>query len=399
MEKLISFQDNLLRNITSDFKRYLYHQIDFDQRMIAIKGIRGVGKTTMLLQYLKTQNLSKSLYVTADHPWFYTKNLLETAEEWHKLGGKLLIIDEVHKYKNWSAELKNIYDGFPSMKVIFTASSALDIYRGEADLSRRVLTYTLHGLSFREYLIINKIATIKTYDLATILTNHRSITSQIMEQLETPIPYFRAYLRHGYLPFYASQKANEQDYLTRVFQIIDASLAYDLAFINDYSAEHQAKIKKLLGILSQTVPFIPNILELASQLQIGRNTLLMLLQNLEQAALINLIHKTGKGTSVLQKPDKITLENTNFCYALSNIPDEGSMRETFFVNQLKNAGHKVEVSDLADYLVDEKTTVEIGGKSKKKKQIKDIEDAFVIKDNIESGFGNIIPLWLFGFLY
>lgn len=399
MEKLLSFQDNLLRNTKSDFKRYLYDKISFGERMIAIKGIRGVGKTTMLLQYLKTQNLNNSLYVTADHPWFYTKNLLETAEEWHKMGGRLLIIDEVHKYKNWSAELKNIYDGFPEMQVIFTASSALDIYRGEADLSRRVLSYALHGLSFREYLIINKLATIKTYSLTDILTNHRAICLEISEQIEAPMKHFKAYLRQGYLPFGSMQKGNEQDYLTRVFQIIDASLTYDLAFINDYSAEHQSKIKKLLGIISETVPFIPNILELATQLQMGRNTLLMLLQHLEQASLINLINKTGKGTSVLQKPDKITLENTNFCYALSNIPDEGSMRETFFVNQLKNAGHIVQVSELADYLIDEKITFEIGGKSKKKKQIKDIDNAFVVKDNIESGFGNVIPLWAFGFLY
>ena len=399
MEKLISFQDNLLRNTKSDFKRYLYDKISFDERMVAIKGIRGVGKTTMLLQYLKTQNLDRSLYVTADHPWFYTKNLLDTAEEWHQLGGKLLIIDEVHKYDRWSSELKNIYDGFPDMRVIFTASSALDIYRGEADLSRRVLSYDLHGLSFREYLIMNKIASIKNYKLADILSNHRTICAEINEQIETPLKYFKAYLRQGYLPFGSVQKANEEDYLTRVFQIIDACLAYDLAFINDYSSEHQSKIKRLLGILAETVPFVPNILELASQLQMGRNTLLMLLQHLEQAALINLINKTGKGTSVLQKPDKITLENTNFCYALSNIPDEGSMRETFFVNQLRNAGHLVQLSEVADYLIDGRVTFEIGGKNKKKKQIKDIDEAFVVRDDIEAGIGNIVPLWVFGFLY
>jgi predicted AAA+ superfamily ATPase len=398
MEKLISFQDNLLRNIKSDFRRYLYDSISFGERMIAIKGIRGVGKTTMVLQYLKTQNLNKSLYVTADHPWFYTKNLLDTAEEWHKMGGRLLIIDEVHKYKAWSSELKNIYDGFPDMQIIFTASSALDIYRGEADLSRRVLSYSLHGLSFREYLIINKIASFKTYSLTELLMNHRAIASEIIEQIESPLRHFKAYLRHGYLPF-GLVKGNEQDYLTRVFQIIDACLAYDLAFINDYSAEHQSKIKRLLGILSETVPYIPNILELATQLQIGRNTLLMLLQHLEQASLINLINKTGKGFSALQKPDKITLENTNFCYALSNVPDEGSMREIFFVNQLRNAGYTVEVADTADYLIDGKITVEIGGKSKKKKQIKAINDAFIIKDNIETSVGNVVPLWLFGFLY
>jgi uncharacterized protein len=398
METLVSFQDNLLKNLKTDFKRYLYYRISFDQRMVAIKGIRGVGKTTLLLQYLKTQNKSTSIYVTADHPWFYTHTLLDTAEQWYKVGGRLLIIDEVHKYKNWSNELKNIYDGYPDLRIVFTASSALDIYRGEADLSRRVLTYQLHGLSFREYLKINKIVDFEALSLDNILENHREISLDIISKMENPLVHFKAYLVKGYLPFGATQ-TNIADYLMRVFQIIDASLIYDLAFINDYSADHQSKIKKLLGIFSETVPYTPNIQALAGDLHLGRNTLMTLLRHLEQASLINLVNKTGKGTAILQKPDKILIENSNFCNALSQYPNSGSIREIFFVNQLKNASHKIQISDTADYLIDSKYTFEIGGKNKTKKQIKGLEATFVIKDDIESGFNNVLPLWLFGFLY
>lgn len=398
MESLFAFQDNLLKNLKLDFKRYLYDKISFEERMVAVKGIRGVGKTTLLLQYLKTQNKNQSLYVTADHPWFYNHTLLDTADEWYKMGGRLLIIDEVHKYKNWSNELKNIYDGYTDLRIIFTASSALDIYRGEADLSRRVLTFQLHGLSFREYLKINKIADFEAFSYQDILKNHREISLEIINTVVNPLLYFKAYLVKGYLPFGATQ-TNIQDYLTRVFQIIDASLIYDLAFINDYSADHQSKIKKLLGIFSETVPYIPNIQELAGNLQIGRNTLMTLLKHLEQASLINLVNKTGKGTAILQKPDKILLENSNFCHAISNNPNNGSIREIFFVNQLKNVDQLVQVSEVADYLINEADTFEIGGKNKTKKQIKGLQAAYVTKDDIESGFGNVIPLWLFGFLY
>lgn len=398
MEKLFSFQDNLIKNTKMDFKRYLYDEVSFENRMLAIKGIRGVGKTTLLLQYLKTQNPAKSLYVTADHPWFYTHGLLDTAEEWHKQGGRLLIIDEVHKYVNWSAELKNIYDGFPDIRVIFTASSALDIYRGEADLSRRVLSYSLHGLSFREYLAINHIHTFHPISLEDIINNHRQLCLDILEKVEAPLVYFKKYLRSGYLPF-GTREMNEEDYLTRVYQIVDATLAYDLAFINDYSAVHQSKIKKLLGILVETVPFIPNITELAATLQISRNTLLLLLEHLEQGSLINKISKTGRGTSLLQKPDKIVLENTNFSHALSQQPVEGTLRETFFVNQVRNKGYSVEVAEQGDFLVKGQYTFEVGGKNKKQKQIKEVENAYLVKDNINSGFGNVIPVWLFGFLY
>ena len=398
MEKLFSFQNNILKSTKSTFKRYLYDSIDFESRLVGLKGIRGVGKTTMLLQYLKTQPLSSSLYVTADHPWFYQHTLLDTAEEWHKQGGRLLVVDEVHKYANWSAELKNIYDGFPEMHLLFTASSALDIYRGEADLSRRALSYTLHGMSFREYLALYQIAQFPVVSLPELLDNHQQLALEILQTMNNPLVHFKNYLQTGYLPLGIETKHREE-YYTRVFQLIDAVLGFDLAFMHDYSASHQVKIRRLLGIISDSVPYIPNTQELATTLQVSRNTVLMWLQHLGQAALIRNIHKKGRGASALQKPDKIVLENTNFNYVLGQNPNEGTLRETFMANQLSNAGHKVEIAEQGDFEINGRFTFEVGGKSKKQKQIKDIEEAWVVQDNIEVGYRNTIPLWLFGFLY
>ncbi|MCP9766651.1 ATP-binding protein [Lacihabitans sp. LS3-19] len=400
MEKLFSFQNSLLRNINLNFKRYLYNNINFENRMIGIKGIRGVGKTTLMLQYLKTQNLETSLYVTLDHPYFYQNDLLSTAEEWNKLGGTLLIIDEVHKYKNWSQELKNIYDGLPKMKIIFSASSALDIYRGEADLSRRVLTYYLHGLSFREYLAFNRIAELPSVELSEIVQNHVKIAMSTLDILKHPLIQFKNYLKYGYLPIAnkISSQSQEDEYLTKIFQIIDATLAYDMAFINEYSVIHQTKIKKLLSILADSVPYVPNTSELAAKLELSRNTLLMFLEHLQKAALINNISKIGKGTSTLQKPDKILLENTNFSYALTRNPVEGTLRETFFINQVKNMNLKAELAEQGDFVVDGKYTFEVGGKSKKQKQVEGVPNSYIVKDNIEVGYGKNIPLWLFGLM-
>jgi uncharacterized protein len=398
MEKLFSFQNNILQNTPTAFKRYLYEQVDFEGRLVGVRGIRGVGKTTLLLQYLKTQPLATSLYVTADHPWFYQHSLLDTAELWHQQGGRLLVIDEVHKYERWSSELKNIYDGFPQMRVLFTASSALDIYRGEADLSRRALGFTLHGMSFREYLSLYQIAHLPAISLLDLLQNHQTLAMDILQQLPSPLLHFKNYLQTGYLPL-GIETTSEQEYTTRTFQLIDAVLGFDLAFLHDYSTSHQSKIRRLLGILADAVPYIPNVLELATTLQVSRNTVLMWLQHLAQAAIIRNIHKQGHGTSALQKPDKIVLENTNFNYALGQNPNDGTLRETVMVNQLSNAGHRVVLAEQGDFLVDDVYTLEVGGANKKKKQIASLAHAWVVRDNTEVGHTNAIPLWMFGLLY
>ncbi|ETZ23699.1 ATP-binding protein [Pedobacter sp. V48] len=399
MESLIAYQENLLTHTDGEFFRFLHNKIPWDQRMIAIKGLRGAGKTTMILQHIKynTPNPVKSMYVSADHPWFYNHSLLDLADKWYKEGGKVLYIDEVHKYVNWSRELKNIYDGYPGMKVVFTASSALDIYRGESDLSRRVLSYELSGMSFREYLELTYKIKIPQVSLNELLLNHVELIRSFYNKLESPLVLFKEYLTSGYLPFTKTNK--ETDYLTRLYHIIDASISHDLAFIQNYSTTHAVKIKKLLGVIAESAPFEPNIAAIAKKLNLGRDTVNNFLQNLQSAHLLNLINRPTQGIAALQKPDKIYLENTNLSFALNNNPEIGTIRETFLFNQLKNSGHKVQLAEKGDFLIDGKQIIEVGGKNKSYKQIQGIENAYIASDEIEIGFGNKIPLWLFGFLY
>lgn len=399
MESLIAYQENLLAYTDDEFFRFLHKSIPWDQRMIAIKGLRGAGKTTMILQHVKyiAKDKAKSLYVTADHPWFYNHTLLDLADQWYKAGGKVLYIDEVHKYANWSRELKNIYDGYPGMKVVFTASSALDIYRGESDLSRRVLSFELSGMSFREYLeLAHKIKT-PQIELNELWSNHIEFTRSILDKLDNPLVLFKEYLISGYLPFTNTNK--EVDYLTRLFHVIDSSITHDLAFIQNYSATHAIKIKKLLGVIAESAPFEPNIAAIAKKLNLGRDTVNNFLQNLQSAHLLNLVNRPTQGIAALQKPDKIYLENTNLSFALNSNPEIGTIRETFLFNQLKNAGHKVQLADKGDFLINGKQIIEVGGKSKSYKQIVNLDDAYIAADEIEIGFGNKVPLWLFGFLY
>lgn len=399
METLIEFQQSLLQDIHQDFYRFLYHKLPWDNRMLAIRGLRGAGKTTLLLQHMKfgQPKSEKSLYVTADHPWLYSHTLLDTAKIWSQNGGTVLYIDEVHKYPNWSRELKNIYDGFPKLRVYFTASSALDIYRGESDLSRRVLTFTLPGMSFREYLNLTQGKALPTVSLQQILEEPAETAGTIKTQIETPLPLFREYLTQGYLPFTHGQPRGH--YLTRLLQVIDASISTDLAFIQDYSSTHAIKIKRLMGVIAESAPFEPNISALAQKLQLGRDTVNNFLHHLERACLLNLVNKPTQGVAALQKPDKIYLENTNLSFALRENPDPGTIRETVFLNQLRNAGQLVALAEKGDFLVADTYTFEVGGRNKSRKQIEDLERAYIVADDIELGFGKKLPLWLFGFLY
>ncbi len=397
MEILLAYQDNLLRNINNKFRRYLHKSINWQQRMIGIKGPRGAGKTTLLLQYLKfdlSESFAKALYITADHTWFYNHTLLDTAMDWFKQGGRILFIDEVHKYPQWSRELKNIYDGLPEMQVIFSASSALDIYRGEADLSRRVISYSLAGLSFREYIAFTGGPTFESLTLLALQENHRELSLEIINQLQ-PLPVFNKYLQNGYLPIIAE---GENEYLPKLEQIINAIIDADLAYIASYNAGTAIKVKKLLAVIAESVPFKPNISALARKLDMHRDSVYEYIYQLNDARLLNMLSMAGKGISRLQKPDKIYLENTNLCYAISSIPDKGNIRETFLLNQLINSGHDVYAPDAGDF-VTSGITIEVGGKSKTARQVKHAESYLVAADNIESGFGTRIPLWMFGFLY
>lgn len=397
MDAVINFQDILLKSVNNLFRRSLHDEINWNQRMIGIKGPRGAGKTTLLLQHLKydlEQQSGKGLYITADHTWFYNHSLLDTAMEWHLQGGKVLFIDEVHKYPNWSRELKNIYDGIPELKVIFSASSALDIYRGQADLSRRVISYSLPGLSFREYLMFTKTATFPSISLQDIRDRHREISQEIVSSFH-PLPEFAKFLKRGYLPIFTE---GENEYLPKLEQIIAAVVDMDLAYIASYNAGTAVKVKKLLAVVAESAPFKPNVSALSGKLGISRDRILEYIYQLRDARLLNVLSVAGKGVSRLQKPDKIFLENTNLSYAIHAVPDKGNVRETFLLGQLLNAGFDVLEPNSGDFLVDG-ITIEVGGKNKSAKQVRDDVSYLIAADEIEVGFGAKVPLWLFGFLY
>jgi uncharacterized protein len=396
MESLLEFQENILRQIKNDFRRYLHNQINWKQRMIGIKGPRGSGKTTLMLQHIKYDlgMPPEALYITADHNWFYNHTLFDVANDWYKQGGKILFIDEVHKYPKWSVELKNIYDGFPEMQVVFSASSALDIYRGEADLSRRVMTYLLAGLSFREFLIFTKGINFDAINIDDINKNHQSISRMITRDFR-PLPAFRKYLEVGYLPIIVE---GEDTYLMKLKQVINTILDIDLAYIASYNSGTAIKVKKLLGVIAESVPFKPNIAALARKLDLSRDSVYQYIYQLRDARLLNTLCSEGKGVSTLQKPDKIFLENTNLAFALKGKPEIGNVRETFVLNQLLNAGLSVNTPVEGDFITDG-LTIEVGGKGKNRNQVKHLGNYLIVSEDIETGSGNKAPLWLFGFLY
>jgi len=399
MEVLRQYHYNMLRHVRMEFVRGLYHKIHWQQRMLAIKGPRGAGKTTLMLQRLVREHgvdNEQALYLTADFHWFYSHSLFETTQEFYQNGGRYLYMDEVHKYPHWSRELKNIYDAFPDLRVVFSASSALDIYRGEADLSRRVMTYELPGLSFREYLWFVRKKSFPVLSLEEILSHHARLSGQVVEELP-PLPLFRQYLKTGYLPIIS--EVPEAEVAPRLAQIINNILDHDLAYIEGYTPATAHKVKKLLGLLADSSPFKPNIAAIARKLDVSRDSIYAWFEHLHKARLINLLHRAGKGSSLLQKPDKLYLENTNLAYTLKSTPDIGSVRETFLFNQLVNSYIEVGLPAKGDFLLHQNTVLEVGGKNKKKEQIQDVENAYLVKDDIEYGFGRTIPLWLFGFLY
>lgn len=399
MEELISYQNKLINQISNDWHRYLFPELKKSNRLLGIKGLRGVGKTTMFLQYLafEYEEKEKGLYVTADHPYFYRNSLFELASEWSGYGGILLLIDEVHKYPKWSQELKLIYDGNPDLTVYFTSSSALDLYRGESDLSRRLVTHTLHGLSFREFLFFRHGISYQKFHLTEIINRHAQITAELTRNIKI-LPLFEEYLIDGYFPF--SKDIEKETFIPRLIQLLNTVLESDLATVEGYSASNIRKIKRLLGVIAETAPFEPNISKIAEKLQMGRNTVNDYLKNLHDAQVLQLLRKPGKGNSQLQKPDKIYFENTSLAYAFQNSPEKGTIRETFFMNQLKNAGYVVEISPTrSDFLIDNQYTFEVGGKNKDRKQIKNIKNSYLAIDNIEYGFADTIPLYLFGFMY
>ncbi len=389
MRILYQKYETLLRNTTTDFKRYLYNKVSWGSRMIGIIGARGVGKTTMILQYIK-ENLDskKALYVSADDIYFSKNRLLDLADDFYKNAGEYLFIDEIHKYIDWSRELKNIYDSFPELKVVFTGSSILYILKGSADLSRRAIIYKLHGLSFREYLNFFHHYEVDVYSLKQIINNEAKL-----KNIKHPLPLFNDYLHRGYYPFGLESELN-----LRLGQIIVQTLETDIPQYANLNIGTSRKLKRLLSIIAESVPFKPNFSKIAQIIGVSRNSLDDYFLYMERAGLIGQLRSEINGIRRLGKVDKVYLDNTNIIFNLvgdkSNV---GNIRETFFFNQMR-VNNEVISSKKADFVIDS-YTFEIGGKNKQQKQIEKGGKSFVVKDEIEFGYRNVIPLWAFGINY
>jgi len=357
--------------------------------MAGLVGPRGVGKTTMLLQYIKEQNGTDLLYVSADDIYFSNHRLTDVADEFYKNGGKRLFIDEIHKYKDWSVELKNMYDFYPDLKVCFTGSSILDIRKGMADLSRRALMFSMQGFSFREFLKFEHLIDVEVHSLEEIISNHISL----IDSIEHPLPLFREYLLKGYYPM-----AKEDNMAIRLGQILNLTLEVDIPQFANLSVTTARKLKKLLLVVAESVPFKPNFVSLAGKLEVSRNSLDEYLTFMEDAGLIARLRDQADGIIGLGKVEKIYLDNSNLIYYLSpKEPEIGNIRETFFMNQTR-VNNAVVSSAVADFKID-KYTFEVGGKNKSQQQIKNTPNSFIVKDDIEYGYKNVLPLWAFGLNY
>lgn len=389
MKTLYQKFEILLQNTTTEFKRYLYEDISWESRMVGIIGPRGVGKTTMILQYIKENLGSKrALYVSADDMYFGENRLVDLADVFYKNAGEYLFIDEIHKYTDWSRELKNIYDSYPDLKVVFTGSSVLDILKGSADLSRRALIYKLQGLSFREYLNFFHNHKIDTFSIEQIVNGEVSLTN-----IKHPLPLFNDYLKRGYYPFGIENELN-----LRLGQIVVQTLETDIPQYANMSVATSRKLKRLLSIISESVPFKPNLSKIAEMISVSRNSLDDYFTYMEKAGLIGQLRNETAGIRGLGKVDKVYLDNTNLIFNLagekSNI---GNIRETFFLNQMRVKSQVIS-SKNADFVIKD-FTFEVGGKNKQQKQIEKDGRSFIVKDDIEFGYMNTIPLWAFGLNY
>jgi len=396
MDNLLTQSRRLTASVNLYHFRSLHEEIRWDWRLIGIKGARGVGKTTLLLQHLyRLPPTVKGIYLSLDDLHFTQTTLRETVEHLRTTGIAYFFLDEVHKYNHWSREIKNLYDYYPDIFIVFTGSSIIELNLQEVDLSRRAVMYELPGLSFREYLAVTGVIELPHFNLEDLLNQHESIATDLVLKFR-PLAHFQSYLREGIYPFFLEHK---ELYHYRLKQVIRLVLETDLTTAERSRVMQVQKIGQLLQILADTVPFKPNISQLAGKVGLDRNTLVRYLHHLQNARLIQLLFAEAANLSVLQKPEKIYLNNSNLAYALcSNDPDPGNIRETFFYHQL-SLRHSLSYSGKADFIVDDKWTVEIGGKTKGFEQIISAENGFLALDQIEVGNGKKIPLWLFGLLY
>ena len=389
-----------MQNVNLDFVRGMMNEIDWNERLIMIKGQKGVGKTTLMtqriLQVFGATNTSDGLYASLDNLYFSTHKLLDFIEQYHAQGGRFLFLDEVHKYTGWSLEIKNAYDEFPDMHFVLSGSSLINLMDGEADLSRRCISYTMPGLSFREYLNMFHDTHFQCVALQDILHNGNAICAAVNAEVH-PLPLFTEYLQYGYYPFLKEGKNN---YHTRIENIVNTVIDMELPQLRKVEVGNLRKIRTLLGILSSNLPYQLDTMKLSTMAGISRVTLLQYLKYLSDAQLFQLLYSDVTNIKRLQKPDKIYLENTNLLHALCSTQiNEGTQRETFFINQL-SVQHIVEYSKRsADFTIDHLYTIEVGGRSKDGKQIADVPDSYIAAADEEFVLGNKIPLWLFGFLY
>jgi predicted AAA+ superfamily ATPase len=389
MQTLFEYSNRLVSNVDKKFTRYLYNSIHWENRLIGIVGPRGVGKTTLILQYIKNNlDIRHTLYVSAEDFYFAKHRLSNLASDFVKWGGKYLFIDEIHKYPEWSKELKLIYDYHNHLNVVFTGSSVLDLKKGSSDLSRRAVLYNLQGLSFREYLMLFHQIEVPVFNLNEILS-HQVKVSQIVH----PLPLFADYLKSGYYPF-----ALEPDFDLKLLQVVHQTLESDIPVYAGMNVSKGRQLKQLMAIIAESVPFKPNMTKISEILAISRNVIADYLLYMEEAGMIAQLRDDTNGIRGLGKINKVYVDNTNLVYVLAGEnANKGNIRETFFLNQCR-VHHQIVSSNMADFKMVEKD-FELGGKSKGLKQIETAENGFLVKDDIETGFFNTIPLWHFGLMY
>lgn len=397
LQPIVKTYHNFLSTISLDYIRPVMNKIEWEDRLIEIKGSKGVGKTTLMLQHILMAfpNVDDTLYVSLDNLWFKSYSLKDLADFFYEQGGRYLFLDEVHYYPHWQTVIKNLIDEYADLHIVFTGSSMLQLEAGEGDLSRRLIDYHLPGLSFREYLVFEGIVDCEAYSLEEILQNHVSISFAIKEKIGNIQPHFNAYLQHGYYPFY---KAVRSGYEIRLQHVVNQVLERDYPLIDEVTVPTIEKTKKMLMVLAQNVPQMPTMSSLYGQLETGRNQGLKMLYALQRADLLQLLTDNTKNLKTLSRPEKIFLHNTNLMYALGAKTEIGTIRETFFLNQVAEV-LPVCYPAKGDFLVDSKYLFEVGGANKTFEQIKDVPNSFLAIDNTETGYKNRIPLWLFGFLY
>ncbi len=399
MERLfLKFYNKVDAISAQDYVRNFVDEIDWTNRLIGLKGARGVGKTTLLLQYIK-RNLpitsTETLYVSLDDVYFSENKLVDFVEQFVANGGTYLFLDEVHRYANWAQEIKNIYDDYAELKVVFTGSSLLHLQKANADLSRRAVMYRMKGLSFREFLYLEKRLTLPTIPLEDLLTNHTVLAREITQQVKI-LPLFKAYLNYGYYPYFIE---NKKSYHQKLMETIHLILEVDIPQFEQLSIGSIDKMKQLLHILSYSVPFKPNIQKISERMGVTRNTLKQYLNYLRDTEVISALYRDTRGIGLLQKPEKIFLGNTNILYAFEGEKaNVGNVRESFFINQV-GAYETLDYSEKGDFMVNQEYVFEVGGKSKKDVQLKAIKNGYYAIDDTEVGFKNKIPLWMFGLLY